>query len=75
MDWGIDFKFPLMNPSLLFALFTIVLMFGFQEGLFAMSKSSCVDTGTALSVSSCIRMGHLWVILIGRCALFHIWRG
>jgi len=57
MDWGIDFKFPLMNPSLLIALFTIVLMCGFQEGLFAMSKSRCVATSTALSVSSCIAYG------------------
>ena len=54
MDWGIYFKFPLMNPSLLFALLTILLMCGFQERLFDMSMLRCVATGTALSVSSCM---------------------
>ena len=46
-----------MNPSLLFALFTILLMCGFQERLFAMSIPRCVATSTALSVSSCIVYG------------------
>ena len=57
MDWGIDFKFLLMNPSLLFALLTILVMCGFQERLFDMFMPRCVATGTALSVSSCIVYG------------------
>ena len=57
MDWGIGFKFLLMNPSLLFALLTILLMCGFQERLFDMSMPRCVATGTALSVSLCIMYG------------------
>ena len=57
MDCGIDFKFLLMNPSLLFALLTILLMCGFQERLFDMSMPRCVATGTALSVSLCIMYG------------------
>ena len=57
MDWGIDFKFVLMNPSLLFASFTILLMYGFQERLFAMSRPRYVAADTALSVSSCIVYG------------------
>ena len=57
MDWGIDFKFLLMNPSLLFALLTILLMCGFQERLFDMSMPRCVVTGIALSVSSYIVYG------------------
>ena len=57
MDWGIDFKFLLMNPSLLFALLTILLMCGFQERLFDMFMPRCVATGTALSVSLCIMYG------------------
>ena len=61
MDWGIAFKFRLMNPRLLFALLTILLMCGFQERLFDMSMPRCVAAGTALSV---LRMGYLWVILI-----------
>ena len=59
MDWGIDFKFILMDPSLLFALLTILLMCGFQEMLFDSSTSMCVATGTALSVSLCYCV---WVI-------------
>ena len=50
MDWGIDFKFLLMNPSLLFALLTVLLMCGFQERLFEMSMPRCMATGTALIV-------------------------
>ena len=57
MDWGIDFKFLLMNPSLLLALLTILLMCGFQERLFDMSMPKCVAIGTAPSVSSCIVYG------------------
>ena len=57
MDWGIDFKFILMDPSLLFALLTILLMCGFQERLFDISTSMRVATGTALSVSLCIVYG------------------
>ena len=56
MDWGIDFKFLLMNPSLLFALLTILLMCGFQE-IFDMSMPRFFSTGTALSVSLCIMYG------------------
>ena len=37
---GNRFKFLLMNPSLLFALLTILLMCGFQERLFDMSMPS-----------------------------------
>ena len=49
MDWGIDFKFLLMSKlSLLFALFTILLMCGFQERLFAMSMPRYVATGITL---------------------------
>ena len=51
---GIYVKFLLMNPSLLFTLFNIVLMCGFQERLFAMAMPRCVATGTAMSVSSYI---------------------
>ena len=54
MDWGTDFKFLLMTPSLLFALLTILLMCGFQERLFDISTLRCVATRTALSVLSCI---------------------
>ena len=57
MDWGIDFRFLLMNPSLLFALLTILLMCGFQERLFEISMPRGVATGTALSVSLCIMYG------------------
>ena len=57
MDWGINVKFLLMNPSLLFALLTILLMCGFQERLFDMSMPRCVATGTALSVLLCIVYG------------------
>ena len=57
MDCGIDFRFLLINPSLLFALFTIWLMCGFQERLFAISMPRWVATGTALSGSSCIVYG------------------
>ena len=46
-----------MNPSLLFALLTILLTCGFQERLFDMYMPRCVATGTALSVSSCIVYG------------------
>ena len=54
-----------MNPILLFALLTILLMCGFQERLFNMSMPRCVVTGTALSVSSCIVYGlSIWVISI-----------
>ena len=42
MDWGIDFKFLLMNPSLLFALLTILLMCGFQERLIYWFLCVCV---------------------------------
>ena len=41
----------LMNQSLLFALFTILLMCGFQERLFDMSMLRCVAVGTALGFS------------------------
>ena len=57
MDCGIDFRFLLINPSLLFALFTILLMCGFQERLFDISMPRWVATGTALSGSSCIVYG------------------
>ena len=57
MDWGIDFKFLLRNPSLLFALLTILLICWFQEMLFDMSMLRCIATGTALSVSSRIVYG------------------
>ena len=45
-----NFKFLLMNPSLLFALLTVLLMCGFQE-TFDMCMPRCVATGTALSVT------------------------
>ena len=57
MDWGIDFRFLLINPSLLFALFTILSMCGFQERLLDMSMPRCVATGIVLSGSSCIVYG------------------
>ena len=47
-----DFEFILLNPSLLFALLTILLML--METLFDMSMPRCVAIGTALSVLSCI---------------------
>ena len=59
MDCEIDFRFLLINPSLLFALFTILLMCGFQERLLdiSMPRARWVATGTALSGSSCIVYG------------------
>ena len=73
MDWGIDVKFLLMNPSLLFALLTILLMCGFQERLFDVSMPRCVVTCNALSVSLCIVYG----LSMGDfdLVIFHIWRG
>ena len=45
MEWGMDFKSLLMNPSLLFALLTILLMCGFHERLFDVSIPGCVHPG------------------------------
>ena len=73
MDWGIDFQFLLMNPSLLVALLIILLMCVFQERLFDMSMPRCLATGTVFRYVLC--MGYLWVISIWWCALFRIWRG
>ena len=73
MDCGIDFRFLLINPSLLFALFTILLICGFQERLFDISMPRCVATGTALSGSSCIvyglYMGDLDLVM---CIISHL---
>ena len=56
MDWGIYFKFLLMNPSLLFALLTILFMCGFQKRL--LDKSICREVLLLVrSVSSCIVYG------------------
>ena len=70
---GVDFRFLLLDPSLLFALFTIFLMSGFQERLFDMSMPRCVATGTALSDSSCIvyglSMGDLDMVM---CIILHL---
>ena len=57
MDRGINCRFLLINPSLLFALFTISLMCGFQERLLDIYMPRWVATGTALSGSSCIMYG------------------
>ena len=57
MDWGIYFRIRLINPSLVFDLFTILLMCGFQERLLDISMPRWVATGTALSGSSCIVYG------------------
>ena len=73
MDWGVDFRFLLINPSLLFALFTILLMCVFQEKLFDISMPRWVATGTALSGSSCIvyglSMGDLDLVM---CIISHL---
>ena len=73
MDCGIDFRFLLINPSLLFALFTILLMCGFQERLLDISMPRWVATGTALSGSSCIVygwcMGYLDLVM---CIISHL---
>ena len=60
MDCGIDFRFLLINPSLLFVLFTILLMCGFQERLFDISMPRWVATGTVVRHVLC--MGCVWVI-------------
>ena len=73
IDWGIDIRFLLINPSLLFALFTILLMCGFQERLLDVSMPRCVATGIALSGSSCIvdglSMGDLDLMM---CIISHL---
>ena len=81
MDWGIDFKFLLMNPSLLFALLTILLMCGFQERLiywflcvcvcvYVLSKqcSKCSNQGWGCGRDGCVE-GDGVVVYIGywRC--------
>jgi len=63
-----DFKFHLMNPSLLFALLTILLKCGFQE----MSMPRCVATGTALSVSLCIHELSMSDFDLVMCIISHL---
>ena len=60
MNWGIYFKFLLMNSRLLFALLTILLMCEFEERLFDMSMPRCVATGTAIRFHI-LYTGYLWV--------------
>ena len=57
MEWGVDFRFLLINPSLLFVLFTILLMCAFHGRLLDISIPRRVATGSALNGSSCIVYG------------------
>ena len=46
IDWGTDDTFLLINSGLLFALLTILLMWGFQERMLDMFIPRYVVTGT-----------------------------
>ena len=72
MDWGIDFKFLLMNPSLLFVLLTILFMCGFQERLFDVYAKVCCYwycSGCSLCIMYGLSMGDFDLVM---CIISHL---
>ena len=65
MDWGINFTFFLINPKLLYALLTIVMMCR----LFEISISRHIATGTVLCILQELSMGNVDLVM---CITSHL---